>query len=92
MLGFVLDVLFVLFIVRSIWKLVQGFMEGYTGSPSAPRRDSVDRAPTRGVQMARDPVCGTYVVPDRALAVSDGSRTLFFCSAGCRDKYRAKSA
>ena len=92
MLGFVLDALFFFFIARSIWKLVQGFKEGYTGSPSAPPRGNSDRAPTRGVQMARDPVCGTYVVPDRALALSDGSRTLFFCSPACRDKYRAKSA
>jgi len=88
-LGFALDVIFFIFIARSIWKLVQGFREGYAGSPQAPPRGNV---PTHGVQMARDPVCGTYVVPDRALAISDGSRTFFFCSAACRDKYRAKSA
>ena len=88
-MGFVLDVIFFLLVARSIWKLVQGFVEGYSGSPTAPPRQG---PPARGVQMARDPVCGTYVVPDRALALSDGSRTLFFCSAACRDKYRAKSA
>ena len=44
----------------------------------------------RGVQMVRDPVCGTYVVPDRALALTDGSGPVFFCSADCRDKYRAR--
>ena len=88
MLGFVLDVLFFLFIARAIWKLAQGFIEGYSGSPRA----SSGGVPSRGVQMARDPVCGTYVVPDRALAISDGSRQLFFCSTACRDKYRARSA
>jgi hypothetical protein len=35
-------------------------------------------------------VCGTYVVPSRALALADGSRQLFFCSAGCRDAYQAR--
>ena len=41
--------------------------------------------------MARDPVCGTYVVPDRAVAITDGRQKVFFCSAGCRDKYRAQT-
>jgi YHS domain-containing protein len=42
--------------------------------------------------MARDPVCGTYVVPDRAVAITDGRRQIFFCSTVCRDKYRARTA
>jgi YHS domain-containing protein len=37
--------------------------------------------------MVRDPVCGTYVVRERALAASHGSHQVFFCSAGCRDRY-----
>jgi YHS domain-containing protein len=39
--------------------------------------------------MVRDPVCGTFVVPDRALMLSVGRRELYFCSSACRDKYRA---
>jgi YHS domain-containing protein len=41
--------------------------------------------------MQRDPVCGTFVVPERAIALS-GSRgeRLYFCSIECRDKYRAR--
>jgi len=42
--------------------------------------------------MVRDPVCGTYVIPDRAVALSDGSGQVFFCSTNCRDKYRARTA
>jgi len=42
--------------------------------------------------MARDPVCGTYVVPQHALSISDGRQQLYFCSAACRDKFRAKTA
>ena len=45
----------------------------------------------RGVPMARDPVCGTYVVPDRAVAVVDGRQQVFFCSTACRDKYRMQA-
>ena len=33
--------------------------------------------------MVRDPVCGTYVIPDRAIALADGSgqRVLLFARA-----------
>ena len=88
MLGFVLDVLFVVFIARAAWKLVQGFMEGYSGRPKSPGRGG----PVQSVHMSRDPVCGTYVIPNPALVVMEGSRQVFFCSAACRDKYRAKTA
>jgi YHS domain-containing protein len=87
-LGFVLDVLFVLFIARAAWKLVQGFMEGYAG-PSTPPGGNRS---IQSVHMSRDPVCGTFVIPNAALAIREGSRQVFFCSTSCRDKYRAKSA
>lgn len=54
------------------------------------RGASGGRVPPQGVHMVRDPICGTYVVPDRALALSDGSRQVFFCSTNCRNKYRPR--
>jgi hypothetical protein len=87
-LGFVLDFLFALFIARAAWKLVQGFMEGYAGPANPPG----GARPGQSVHMSRDPVCGTFVIPNSALAIREGSRQVFFCSAVCRDKYRAKSA
>jgi uncharacterized protein len=86
-LGVILDLVFALVVARAIWKLLQGVMEGLSGPPRAP-----GGVPSRGVQMVRDPVCGTYVVPNNALVITDGRRQVFFCSPGCRDKYRAKSA
>ena len=41
--------------------------------------------------MIQDPVCGTYVLPGKALELSRGRETLFFCSDACRQKYLAKS-
>lgn len=90
MIGVVLDVLFVVFIARAAWKLIQGFMEGYTGQ--ARSRDTGATGGIQSVHMSRDPVCGTYVIPNQALAITEGSRRVFFCSTACRDKYRAKSA
>ena len=84
MLRIVLFVILAIFVARAFWRMVDGVIEGFSGQPAS----NVLR---RGVQMARDPVCGTYVVPDRAVAVTDGSRRVFFCSAVCRDKYRARA-
>lgn len=69
---------------RKVWR---GVMKGLSGRPSRSRSGNV---PARGVQMVRDPVCGTYVIPDRALVLSDGSGRVFFCSAQCLDQYRAR--
>jgi YHS domain-containing protein len=74
-----------LLIVRALWRLIGGVVEGATGR--AP-----DGVAARGVQMARDPVCGTFVVPSRAVVVSEGRTQLFFCSTLCRDKYLAQSS
>ncbi len=82
--------LVVLFIVvaRVFWRFVDNIIEAAGGSSGS----SHPRAPDDGVQMARDPVCGMFVVRDRALMLADGRTTQYFCSAACRDKYLARSA
>jgi YHS domain-containing protein len=74
---------------RGVWRVIDGVMEGLSGRAG---RSGSGNVPARGVQMVRDPVCGTYVIPDRALSLPDGSGRVFFCSADCRDKYRARTA
>jgi YHS domain-containing protein len=37
--------------------------------------------------MTKDPVCGTFVVPGKALSLSAGGDTHWFCSERCRDEY-----
>ncbi len=85
MLRLVLILLLIIFLARAFWRLVDGVIAGMSGQPTS-RRTPV---PTRGVQMERDPVCGTYVIPERAVALTDGSRRVYFCSTACRDKYHA---
>ena len=68
-------------------------MQGMSGQgQSAGQARERAGAPASGVHMEKDPVCGTYVVPDHAVSVSIGGRKMFFCSEACRDKYRAKTA
>lgn len=86
MVRYLLLFLLVILITRAAWRIVGGVLQGLAGEP--PRR--AGGVPTQGVPMVRDPVCGTFVVPDRALALADGSRQVFFCSVGCRDAYRGR--
>jgi len=74
--------LLVLLAIRAVGRLLGGVVRGLT-PPSAP---------DKGVQMVRDPVCGTFVVPSRALVLTDGSEARFFCSEKCRAAYSLKKS
>ena len=57
-------------------------------APSAPKpgRD-FNKSGGRIEEMMRDPVCGTYVPASQAVTLELEKETLYFCSAGCRDKF-----
>ena len=82
MLRFALLLIVFIFVARIFWRI---FREGMTGQT---RQQT--QVPQQGVSMARDPVCGTFVLPERALTLVDGRTRVFFCSDTCRDKYRAR--
>jgi len=84
LLRYILLFLLVAFLARAFWRLFAGFIEGVTGTPRGAR------VPRRGVQMVRDPVCGTFVVPGRAVMLVEGAERVHFCSDRCRDQYRAR--
>jgi YHS domain-containing protein len=84
MIRFVIYLALIILVARALSRLWGGFMEGLSGEPRTRRN-----VPQRGVHMVRDPVCGTFIVPDRALMLSVGRQQLYFCSTACRDKYRA---
>jgi YHS domain-containing protein len=73
-----------LFVGRAALSLWGGIKEGLRGPGPG------SNVPSRGVQMVRDPVCGTFVVPDRAIALVVGRDHLYFCSTACRDTYRSR--
>jgi YHS domain-containing protein len=73
-------------LARALARFWRGVLEGISGQPQARGGASV---PQRGVQMVRDPVCGTFVVPERAITLTAGRQILHFCSAACRDRYRS---
>jgi len=56
--------LFFVFLARAAWRLIEGVARGAMGGGApGPRRPS---GPPTAVKMAQCPVCGTYVVPDKA--------------------------
>jgi YHS domain-containing protein len=84
MVRLVLFVVLAIFVARAFWRLFDGIVEAASGE--GPR----SQVPDRGVPMVRDPVCGTFVLPDRAVTLVDGRARVHFCSDACRDKYRGR--
>jgi YHS domain-containing protein len=83
MIGWIVKLLLLFFILRAISRLWHGILEGMR-PPQEPR-------PT-AVPLVRDPVCGTFVVPARALTAGSGADLRFFCSENCRRTYEMKHA
>ena len=88
MLRFILLSILLTILFRAVSRLMGGIRRGMQGEAPGYRPDRPN-VPQRGVQMARDPVCGTFVVPDRAIVLgAGGGARFYFCSPECRDKYR----
>jgi len=85
MFRLILLIVLIIFAARAFWLLVDGVVSGATG----PRRGA---PPLPGVPMVRDPICGTFVVPERSVSITEDARRVHFCSAACRDAYRAQRA
>ncbi len=83
MIGWILRLLLFLIVVRLVWRFIAGVMDGMAPPQNTGRGGSKKKS----VPLVRDPVCGTYVVRDRALTLDAGKQTQYFCSERCRDEY-----
>jgi len=65
----------IVLLVRALSRLARGVLEGagYSRTPDRP-----------SVSLVRDPVCGVFVAPNRALTAGSGAATAYFCSEKCR--------
>lgn len=84
MLRFALGALLIVMLARAFWKVVDGVVEGATG------RSRGGRAAQTPTRLVRDPVCGTYIVPNPSLSVVRGGATAYFCSDRCLQSYRTR--
>jgi YHS domain-containing protein len=72
----------IVFVVRALWRLAQGVLEG-----AGYRRDARELP---GVALVKDPVCGVFVAPGHALVLGTGRDARFFCSEKCREAWRKR--
>lgn len=78
MTGWIVRIVLAIIVVRLLWKFVRGVLEG-AGVFHAPQQPSVP--------LVRDPVCGVFVVPSKALTAGHGADTRYFCSEQCRSQW-----
>jgi YHS domain-containing protein len=94
-LGWLLRLLLLFMVVRALMLIVGGLIRGLMGAAGVPDADREPRsggvARSHGT-LVQDPVCGTYVLQERALAMKTTGGTAFFCSERCRSAYDAQAA
>lgn len=74
-------VVMALFALRAVGRFMGGLSQAARGE--APRARATDTP----VKMMKDPVCGTFVVPGKALSATSDGATVWFCSEQCRDTF-----
>ena len=74
----IIRIIIILIILRILWRVIMGPLR-------RPRHER--RSAPKSMPLVRDPVCGTFLPPDRAIKVGTGDATLYFCSETCRAKY-----
>jgi YHS domain-containing protein len=78
-----LQLLLLLAVLRAVWRLVRGMLEGAG-------YQQVDGSVKSGVKLVRDPNCGTFVSPSKSPAIRIGGQTLHFCSDKCRREWEKR--
>jgi hypothetical protein len=74
-------------IARTFWRFIDAVVRGASGpAPQGGRRP----APPSAVKMSQCPVCGTYVVPGKAISIVSGGSPIYFDSEKCRAEYQSR--
>ena len=83
MLRAILILILLIIAARIFWRVVDAVIAGASGAPG-------QKQVRPGVKLVRDPVCGTYVAPGTALALTSGDTTHYFCSEKCRAEFKGR--
>lgn len=90
-LGYLLDALFALIMLRMLYGALRRFLAPRT-APGARSSASGPRPGSAGGQMVRDPECGMFVSTELSHRLKKQGETLHFCSEACLEKYRSHAA
>jgi YHS domain-containing protein len=83
MIRLVLFIVLAYIAARVLWRVLVGVFEGLGYQNPG--------AKTQSMGLVRDPVCGTFILPSKALTSGTGSNTRYFCSEKCRRDYAGRS-
>jgi YHS domain-containing protein len=72
---------------RFFWRLVEAVVRGASGPAAQGGGRGGSAAP---VKMQPCPVCGTYVVPGKAISAVSGGAPVYFCSDKCRTEFQSR--
>lgn len=83
-------------IARVFWRVFDAVLRGASGkapfdpAQAGPQGGGRKGGPAAAVKMSQCPVCGTYVVPGKAISlVSDGS-AVYFDTEKCRAEFQSR--
>ena len=77
----------ILTLLRSVFEAIgKAFAGGSSSSPASPSEPPRGPAPQ---SLKKDPVCGTFISTATSLSKQVRGETYYFCSAACRDKFKA---
>ena len=88
MARFILLFILILAAARFFWKLIEVVLRGAMGPAAQTNRRS--GGPPASVKMQPCPVCGTFVVPGKAISVVSSGAPVYFCSDKCRAEYQSR--
>ena len=81
--------LLILFVVaaRLFWRFVDAVVRGAIGAQAPQGRRT---GTPMSVKMQPCAVCGTYVVPGKAIGIVSGGSPVYFCSEKCRGGFQPR--
>ena len=79
-----------LFVVmaRVFWRFIDAVVRGASGAGS--RASGRRSGPAPAVKMAQCPVCGTYVVPGKAISLVSNGVPVYFDTEKCRAEFQSR--
>ncbi len=88
MARFILLFILILAAARFFWRLVEAVVKAASGpAQQASRRGGGTPV---SVKMQPCPVCGTYVVPGKAISLVSSGAPVYFCSDKCRAEFQSR--
>jgi hypothetical protein len=85
---FILLALLFLVIARTFWRFIEAIVRAASG-PAA-QGNPRGGGPPAAVKMSQCPVCGTYVVPGKAISIVSGGSPVYFDTEKCRAEYQSR--